>query len=157
MSAARSAEAAPERELRIGEVASLTGVTTRTLRYYEELGMISSVPRPAWGQERRYAESEVARVRRIRELQEVLGAGLSQIREVLQAEDRLNGLRRAYRRSTSPEAQASVLREAVAVADRQLDQVTERQRKLAELRSEIEQRRERQLKALSELEQSGRP
>lgn len=152
MSAVRSTEGAAERELRIGEVASLTGVTTRTLRYYEELGMINSVPRPTGGQERRYAASEVARVRRIRELQEVLGSGLSQIREVLAAEDRLEGLRQAYRESTSREEQAQVLREAVAVADRQLEQVTGRQRKLSALRREIEARRQRQLQALADLE-----
>lgn len=152
MSAVRSTEAAAERELRIGEVAALTGVTTRTLRYYEELGMINSVPRPAGAQERRYSASEVARVKRIRELQEVLGSGLSQIREVLAAEDRLEGLRQAYRESTSRDEQAQVLREAVAVADRQLEQVTGRQRKLSALRREIEARRQRQLQALADLE-----
>ena len=53
-------------ELRIGEVAAMTGVTTRTLRYYEEIGLISPCSRLSGGQERRYTEVTVARVRRIR-------------------------------------------------------------------------------------------
>ncbi len=38
--------AAPAKDLRIGEAAALVGVSTRTLRYYEELGMVQP-PQPA--------------------------------------------------------------------------------------------------------------
>lgn len=139
-------------ELRIGEVAALTGVTTRTLRYYEEIGLISPCSRLGGGQERRYTELTVARVRRIREFQEVLGSGLSEIREALLAEDRMDTLRRAYRRTTSRVQQAKVLREAVGVADRQLAQVRRRQEQLGQLRQELEERRSRHLLRLAELE-----
>ncbi|MHB1522507.1 MAG: MerR family transcriptional regulator [Candidatus Dormibacteria bacterium] len=133
-------------------MASMTGVTTRTLRYYEEIGLISPCSRLGGGQERRYTEVTVARVRRIRELQEVLGSGLSEIREALLAEDRMEALRQAYRRSTSRAGQAKVLREAVDVAERQLAQIQRRQDQLGTLRQELEERRTRHLQRLSELE-----
>jgi DNA-binding transcriptional MerR regulator len=71
---------------RIGEVARATGVTTRTLRYWEELGLLSPASHGPGG-ERRYRPSDVARVRRIRDLQELLGFTLAEVRAVLSTED----------------------------------------------------------------------
>jgi DNA-binding transcriptional MerR regulator len=71
---------------RIGEVAKLMGVTTRTLRYWEEIGLL----RPSGygtAKERMYSPSDVARVARIRNLQELLGFSLAEVRAVLDTED----------------------------------------------------------------------
>jgi DNA-binding transcriptional MerR regulator len=66
--------------MRIGELASQAGVSVRSLRYYEEQGLLSST-RSASGQ-RRYTDKEVERVRFI---QRLYAAGLSSrtIAEVL--------------------------------------------------------------------------
>ena len=72
--------------LRIGELAQRTGVTTRTLRYWEEQGLI----RPSGhrgGGERLYLPADMARVTRIRDLQELLGFSLAEVRVVLDTED----------------------------------------------------------------------
>lgn len=58
--------------MRIGELASRTGVSVRSLRYYEEQGLLGSV-RSASGQ-RHYREPDVARVGF---LQRLYAAGLS--------------------------------------------------------------------------------
>ncbi|GAA5053553.1 DNA-binding transcriptional MerR regulator [Thermocatellispora tengchongensis] len=58
--------------MRIGELASRAGVSVRSLRYYEEQGLITST-RSAGGQ-RTYTEDEVERVRFI---QRLYAAGLS--------------------------------------------------------------------------------
>lgn len=58
--------------MRIGDLAAATGVSTRSLRYYEEQGLITS-ERSASGQ-RHYPPSAVERIRLIRSL---LAAGLS--------------------------------------------------------------------------------
>jgi MerR family transcriptional regulator, repressor of the yfmOP operon len=71
---------------RIGEVAKLTGVTTRTLRYWEELDLLRPSSYGAGG-ERMYSPSDVARVTRIRNLQELLGFSLAEVRAVLNTED----------------------------------------------------------------------
>ncbi|MET9397808.1 MerR family transcriptional regulator [Kitasatospora sp. NPDC002965] len=66
--------------MRIGELAALTGVSVRLLRYYEEQGLLETHRRE--GGHRRYGEEAPAVVRNIRAL---LGAGLSTgaIRDVL--------------------------------------------------------------------------
>ncbi len=71
---------------RIGEVAKLTGVTTRTLRYWEELELLQPSSYRSSG-ERLYSPSDVARVTRIRNLQELLGFSLAEVRTVLGTED----------------------------------------------------------------------
>ncbi|HEX4082856.1 MAG TPA: MerR family transcriptional regulator [Acidimicrobiales bacterium] len=71
---------------RIGEVAKLTGVTTRTLRYWEELDLLRPSSYGAGG-ERMYSPSDIARVTRIRNLQELLGFSLAEVRAVLNTED----------------------------------------------------------------------
>lgn len=73
--------------LKISELASLFGVTARTIRYYEELGLIEASNRTE-GLHRRYPADVVIRLKRIEELKS-LGLTLGQIREffVLYAED----------------------------------------------------------------------
>jgi DNA-binding transcriptional MerR regulator len=86
MAARRSAVAAEPVLWRIGEVAKLTGVTTRTLRYWEELELIHPSTYSQSG-ERLYAATDMARVTRIRNLQELLGFSLAEVRAVLGTED----------------------------------------------------------------------
>ncbi|TLF60635.1 MerR family transcriptional regulator [Nocardia cyriacigeorgica] len=57
--------------MRIGELAERTGVSVRSLRYYETQGLLASTRTP--GGQRDYAESAVDRVIRI---QEMFAAGL---------------------------------------------------------------------------------
>jgi MerR family transcriptional regulator, repressor of the yfmOP operon len=72
--------------LRIGEVARSTGLTPRTLRYWEEIGLLRPTGYRKSG-ERLYAPSDLARVGRIRDLQELLGFSLTEVRAVLDTED----------------------------------------------------------------------
>jgi DNA-binding transcriptional MerR regulator len=108
--------------LRIGELAQRTGVTTRTLRYWEELGLI----RPSGhrgGGERLYLPTDMARVTRIKDLQELLGFSLAEVRVVLETED-IDALDRARSElrwgGATPERRRQLLGEAVAANDRLL-------------------------------------
>jgi DNA-binding transcriptional MerR regulator len=70
--------------VRIGEVADRAGVSVRSLRYYEEQGLLTSTRSP--GGQRHYGEDAVERVRF---LQRLYAAGLSSrtIAEVLPCVD----------------------------------------------------------------------
>jgi DNA-binding transcriptional MerR regulator len=71
---------------RIGEVAKQTGVTTRTLRYWEEFGLLQPASRTDGG-ERLYGAGDVRRVTRIRDWQELLGFSLDEVKTVLSTGD----------------------------------------------------------------------
>jgi DNA-binding transcriptional MerR regulator len=106
-----------ERLLRIGEVADRLKVSTRTLRYYEEVGLLAPADRSPGGS-RRYAETDVERVVHIRELQSVFGFDLEEIRTMLQAEDRLSELRTEYRAGVDKKREAVILDECFSINDR---------------------------------------
>lgn len=108
--------------IRIGEVAERLGVTTRTLRYYEEVGLVMPSARTAGGT-RRYSEQDYARLLRIRELQAVMGFNLDEIREILGAGDRMERLRAEYRRGVSEERAVQIVREASRLNARTQEQV----------------------------------
>src|ERR1700734_449166 len=86
----------PEARLGIGRAAQASGVSERALRYYQQIGLLTPSGRTPGGL-RRYSEDDVARVRRIRELQSLLGLNLDEIRVVLDNDDRLAAVRAEYR------------------------------------------------------------
>jgi DNA-binding transcriptional MerR regulator len=77
----RAAEADPrDALLAIGEVCARTGLSARTVRYYEELGLLPGVRRRAGGR-RVYGADELERLRFIQRLQ-LLGLSLAEIRDL---------------------------------------------------------------------------
>jgi DNA-binding transcriptional MerR regulator len=120
MSRAASTDVPPS--FRIGEVAKLTGLTTRTLRYWEELGLIRPSSYRGRG-ERLYSQTDMARVIRIRDLQELLGFSLAEVRVVLEVEDVdvLDRVRSEYRWSGAGTARRRTLvEEAIDANDKLL-------------------------------------
>jgi MerR family transcriptional regulator, repressor of the yfmOP operon len=111
--------------LRIGEVAKLTGLTTRTLRYWEELGLISPSGYRGRG-ERLYSSTDMARVTRIKDLQELLGFSLAEVGVVLDTEDidTLDRVRSELRRGdASPDQRRELLDEAIEANQKLLDRL----------------------------------
>ncbi|HEX5268384.1 MAG TPA: MerR family transcriptional regulator [Acidimicrobiales bacterium] len=126
----------------IGEAARLAGTSVRALRYYQEMGLV----RPAAlspGGHRLYGPDELARVRRIRELQDLMGFNLAEIGELLRSEDRLDSLRDAYHRDDDPEHRLRIATEARAVLEELDGRVEAKLRRLEEFRAEIAERRAR--------------
>ncbi len=82
-----TAAPARPRALRIGEVARMVGTTPRTIRYYEEIGLLSREAGRESGQHRAYGEPEVERLRDALRLKELLGLTLDELKTVLEAEE----------------------------------------------------------------------
>src|SRR5947199_9557336 len=70
----------------IEQVAAQTGLTKRTLRYYEEVGLLPPTGRTE-GNYRRYSEEDIQRLEAIKRLRDLLGFSLADIREIIEAED----------------------------------------------------------------------
>jgi MerR family transcriptional regulator, repressor of the yfmOP operon len=139
-----SAPAVAERPLRIGEVARLAGTTPRTIRYYEEIGLLTeSTSRPA-GQHRVYTEADVQRLVEIVRLRDLLGLGLEELKQVVEAETARAALRAEWHRGVeSPERRQQILDEALGHIEVQLALVRRRQRELDALAGELVGKRRR--------------
>ena len=145
--------------LRIGEMAERTGVSDRTLRYYEELGLLAPAGHSPGGS-RRYSEHEVARVLRIRELQQLLGLNLDEIRNVLAAEDRLDALRAAWQEHDDPGSRRRILTKGMEITTNLRDEVAGKLERIQSFLAELDERLARNRVLQAELDQAdakGRP
>jgi DNA-binding transcriptional MerR regulator len=102
-----------EHLLGIGAAAERAGVSQRALRYYQQRGLITPCGCTPGGM-RRYSEADLARVARIRQLQDLLGLNLDEIAVVLRREDRLAEIRLAYHEEgTSRAERLALVRESL--------------------------------------------
>ncbi|MBT2413349.1 MerR family transcriptional regulator [Streptomyces sp. ISL-12] len=77
-----------QRQMQIGEVAERTGLSLRTMRHYEEVGLVVPSARSKGGF-RLYTESDVERLMVIRRMKP-LDFSLEEMRDLLEITDRLS-------------------------------------------------------------------
>lgn len=140
--------------LRIGEAALRLGVSERALRYYEEIGLVVPSHRSPGGN-RRYAEADLARVRRIRELQDLMGLNLDEIRTVLCTEDQLESLRAKWHASDAAGDRRRLLEEGIALTEPLRARVDAKRARLGAFLEELDERIARYRGLLGELVDAG--
>jgi MerR family transcriptional regulator, repressor of the yfmOP operon len=133
-----------ERRYRIGDLAKLTGTTPRTIRYYEEIGLLASDRPREPGAHRTYGEEDLERVRELLRLRELLGVSLEELRELAAAESARASLRREWHEGIEdPVRQRQVLEQALGHIDSQLALLRHRRDEIEKLSEELEARRRR--------------
>lgn len=137
--------------LQIGEVAERTGVTQRTLRFYEEKGLLKPPTRMDGGF-RLYSEEDVRRVERIKRLREALGVSLAEIREMVDAEEERSQLRAEYSADTGLLARRDKIARSLAVTEQQCALIRQKVEQLRTLLEDYEARRARYASGLANLE-----
>jgi DNA-binding transcriptional MerR regulator len=138
--------------LRIGDVAKLAGTTPRTIRYYEEIGLLPQAPARPSGGHRLYTPAEVERLREVMRLKELLGVTLDELKDLLTAEEARAAVRAELRRDdVHPKRRRELLEEALGHIDRQLELVKHRASELEKLRTELCETRKRVRRTLREL------
>lgn len=128
-----------EASLQIGEVAERTGVTQRTLRFYEEKGLLKPPSRMEGGF-RLYSEADVKRVERIRKLQDLLGVTLADIKEMVDAEEVLRELRAQFRPEAAIAEKRKQLERAIEVVQAQYAIVNQKIEQMNEMKGQLEER-----------------
>jgi MerR family transcriptional regulator, repressor of the yfmOP operon len=144
--------ATADKPLRIGEVAELTGTTPRTIRYYEEIGLLPEAGEREQGKHRSYTRADVERVREIVRLRDLLGLSLDQLSKLLEAETARAEIRREYRQTEDPEIRRRLLGESLGHIATQLELVRGRRRELEQLERELVDKRREVSKKLSALQ-----
>jgi len=105
--------------LRIQDVAADTGLTTRTIRYYEEIGLLEPAARSD-GAYRLFDASDLERLRFIRSLRDDAGFSLAQIGQLLEDEKARERNRRRFRTSGDDTERRALVLDASARVDRQI-------------------------------------
>jgi MerR family transcriptional regulator, repressor of the yfmOP operon len=136
-------------ELRIGEVAKLTGTTPRTIRYYEEIGLLPATGDREPGAHRTYEEGDVERLTELLRLKDLLGVSLEELKDLVAAEDARAALRREWRGGVEdPVRRREILDESLGHITKQLELVRRRRDEIAKLEAELLAKRKR-VRALS--------
>jgi len=124
--------AGTERLLRIQEVAAETGLTTRAIRYYEEMGLLEPAARSD-GAYRLFDASDLERLRFIRSLRDDAGFSLAQIGQLLEDDVARERNRERFRSTTDLDERRTLIVDAQARVDRQVATLEEKAARLAEM------------------------
>ena len=131
---------AQETTYRIGEVAERVGVTTRTIRYYEELGLLGTAADREKGAHRHYGEADVARIEELIRLRDLLGLSLEELVGLAEAEEARAALRNLWHDDPTDEERRQILDEAIVLVERQRALVRKRQQTLAEFSTKLDEK-----------------
>ena len=143
-----------EARYQIGEVADRTGVTQRTLRFYEEKGLLTPADRMEGGF-RLYSEADIGRIRLIKQLQQLLGFSLAEIKEMVEAEETratLRATRPGEGASLDPESHRARLEQGLRALRSQLAVVEPKLEQLTELRADLVDRIARMERRIAEID-----
>ena len=139
------------RLLRINEVGAELGLTTRAIRYYEEIGLLEPAARSD-GAYRLFDDSDLERLRFIKNLRDDAGFSLGQIRQLLEDEAARERNRERLRHTSDPAERRVYLGEALTRVQRQIDLLEAKADRLAAMIEEARTRQARIQAHLAELD-----
>lgn len=107
------------RLLRIQEVSDLVGLTARSIRYYEEVGLMKPAARSE-GDYRLYDADDVARLQFIKGLRDDAGFSLAEIGQLLEDETARARIGAQFRETRDPARRRTLLLDGIDRIDRQV-------------------------------------
>lgn len=128
--------------LQIDEVASRTGLTKRTIRYYEEIGLLHPPTRTEGGY-RLFTEDDVQRLDRIKRLRELMNFSLAEIKEHVEADELRKQLQLQVKHAVDDASRLEKLRRLADVTARQVSRIEEKIGQLSDLQAEYQGRLDR--------------
>ena len=131
---ASGADALDERLLRIQEVSDLVGLTARSIRYYEEVGLMKPAARSE-GAYRLYDVDDVARLQFIKGLRDDAGFSLAEIGQLLEDETARAEIGARFRETRDSAERRTLLLDGIERIERQ---VTTLRAKVGRLEAMIE-------------------
>jgi DNA-binding transcriptional MerR regulator len=139
------------RLLRINEVAAEAGLTTRAIRYYEEIGLLEPAARSD-GDYRLYDPSDLERLLFIRSLRDDAGFSLAQIGQLLEDDAARERNRERFRRTGDPDERRALVIDARERVDRQIAILEAKSARLTTMIEEARTRRRHLDAHLAELD-----
>jgi len=142
--------------LRIQQVAADVGLTTRSIRYYEELGLLKPAARSE-GSYRLYDDDDLERLRFIKGLRDDAGFSLAEIGQLLEDEAARSRNRERFRSTNDPDERTAIVEDAFVRIDRQIAILRDKIGRLETMVTEAEGRRAHLEAHLEEIRTGTRP
>lgn len=135
-------------ELRIDEVAKLTGLTKRTIRYYEEIGLIA--PGRTQGGYRLYGERDIEQLRKVLVAKEVLGFSLQELLQYMNLSDSIQQHKSNYRSTSDRDMRKSELMQIADGLRQEMDMIDQKMKRMEQFKQELADMHGRVLEVLRE-------
>jgi MerR family transcriptional regulator, repressor of the yfmOP operon len=142
--------------LRIQEVAATLGLTSRTIRYYEEIGLLTPAARSE-GDYRLYDADDVERLQFIKDLRDEAGFSLAEIGRMLEDEAARARNRARFRSTRDAAERRAIVDDALARVERQIESLQAKSDRLQAMIGEAELKRAHLLEHVDELERGVEP
>ena len=124
-------------KFKIDDVAKETGLTKRTIRYYEEIGLLTPPERTNGGM-RLYAREEIDRLKQIVNARDVLGFTLQEIIEYVNIVKQFETFRQAYKINPDENRSPDKLLEVKELLGKQLSMIDQKMEKMNDIRAETD-------------------
>lgn len=141
--------------LKIDDVAKLSGLSKRTIRYYEEIGLLQAPPRSKGGT-RIYSIEHIEFLKKVTTIKEVLGFSLQELQHFISLRDDFEREREIYqqvKQAHDPVSQKIKLEEISMTLDNQIKVIEEKTKKILSVQTELVTLRERARAQIEKLEQ----
>lgn len=141
---------------RIQDVAAELGLTARSIRYYEELGLLAPAARSE-GAYRLYDPDDIERLRFIKGLRDDAGFSLAEIGQLLEDEAMRARNRDRFRTTQDAAERRAIIDDTLVRVERQIETLRDKMVRLAGMIDEAEGRRDHLRLHLSELDAGREP
>jgi len=131
----------------IDEIAKLSGLTKRAIRYYEEIGLLAPPERTEGGY-RVYGEAHLARLTEVVTIRDTLGLSLVQIQEFVAIQEQVDTSLQVIRGNPDSPERPDHLRALKALLDRQRTLIAHQIEKVRTIQADTDARYQRVLAAL---------
>lgn len=132
---------------KIDDVAKECGLTKRSIRYYEEIGLLFP-PERSEGGFRLYSDKHIERLKQIMNVRDVLGFTLQEVQEYISIDMAFEEHRQQYRELFDENQKREKLIEVERILSQQLEMIDQKLKKMSDIRNDMDKKYQRVLKAL---------
>ncbi|MGO4110541.1 MerR family transcriptional regulator [Paenibacillus sp. YAF4_2] len=137
---------------KIEDVARMVGLTKRTLRYYEEIGLLTP-PERSEGGFRLYTDAHVERLKKLINARDVLGFSLQELQQYVSMSEEFINQRDEFKQTEDRELRLQKINELEQTVNKQLELIDLKLEKMKNMRSEIHLLKDRITEAKSKYKQ----
>ncbi|MFD0050375.1 MerR family transcriptional regulator [Actinomycetes bacterium NPDC127524] len=133
--------------MKIDDVAKRSGLTKRTIRYYEQIGLLPSPPRTEGGT-RLYTQEHIDFLEKITNAKEVMGFSLQELQQFIALSDTLELQKLNYRQVKGTAEQTEKLRMVLQTVEEKLELIEQKKKNMLAVEEELITLRDRAKEAL---------
>ncbi|PAD58659.1 MerR family transcriptional regulator [Bacillus sonorensis] len=137
--------------MKIDQMAKRSGLTKRTIRFYEEIGLLSS-PKRTEGGVRLYSEDDLEELERVISAKEVLGFSLQELQQFMETSKHLEMHKEGYLLSLDKKERKEKLEDIRHMLDEQMRMIDEKIEKFQSFRKRLEGMQKKARNALEHID-----